>query len=119
MLCFCEKAKNIKEKVMGNFLLAITSSPGDTLLVCVLGIGIVFIGLALMIGVVYLMNFIVDKLSGKTTQKKAEPQKQPTVATNEVIPNREELAAAICAAIAEEEGTDISAIRVLSIKKVN
>ena len=36
----------------------------------------------------------------------------------EVIENRQELLAAICAAIAEENGVDISAIRVVSFKRV-
>lgn len=102
---------------MANTLLAIGTGFGDTMLVCALGIGVVFIGLAIMIGLVYLMNFITDKIfSGKKT-KKAE--NAPVVATQSTeIPNREEIVAAVVAAIAEEEGTDISAIRVLSFKKV-
>jgi hypothetical protein len=41
----------------------------------------------------------------------------PAVASA-VIENRDELVAAVCAAVAEENGTDISAIRVVSFKKV-
>ena len=40
----------------------------------------------------------------------------PAVA--EPIPNRQAMIAAISAVIAEELGTDISAIRILSVKKV-
>ncbi len=46
-------------------------------------------------------------------------QSQNTVKTKEeAIENRQEVLAAVCAAIAEENGTDISAIRVISFKKV-
>ena len=84
--------------------------------VVVLGIGVVFLGLVLLIGCVYLMNFLVEKFSKKEEAKPATTESAPTV--NDEIPNREELVAAVCAAIAEEEGTDITAIRVVSIKKV-
>lgn len=84
--------------------------------VVVLGIGVVFLGLVLLIGCVYLMNFLVEKFSKKEEVKPATTESAPTV--NDEIPNREELVAAVCAAIAEEEGTDITAIRVVSIKKV-
>ena len=84
--------------------------------VMVLGIGVVFSGLVILIGCVYLMNFLVEKFSKKEETKPKPVESVPTV--SDEIPNREELVAAVCAAIAEEEGTDISAIRVLSIKKV-
>lgn len=85
--------------------------------VCFFGIAVVFVGLVILIGLIYLMNFICDKLIKDKAPKKAE--NAPVVsANNDVILNREELVAAVCAAIAEEEGTDISAIRVVSIKKV-
>jgi hypothetical protein len=38
--------------------------------------------------------------------------------TNAPIENREEIVAAVCAAVAEEEGVDISALRVVSFKKL-
>ena len=99
------------------FLKAIGTGFGDTMLVCALGIGVVFIGLAIIIGLVYLMNFITDKIFSGKKAKKAESVPVVTTQSTE-IPNREELVAAIIAAVAEEEGKDISAIRVLSIKKV-
>ncbi len=86
--------------------------------VCFFGIAVVFAGLVLLIALVYLMNFISDRFDKSKAPKNKESA--PVVsAGNDVIPNREELTAAICTAIAEEEGTDISAIRVISIKKVN
>lgn len=89
--------------------------------VCIMGIAVVFAGLIVLIGLVYLMNFVCDKVFKSKGASKSQNQQQAVVTqqTSDVIPNREELVAAICAAIAEEEGTDISAIRVLSIKKVN
>jgi len=89
----------------------------STAFVCFFGVSVVFVGLVILIGLVYLMNLVCDKFVRDKAPKKADA---PVVANanNDVIPNREELVAAVCAAIAEEEGTDISAIRVVSIKKV-
>ena len=85
--------------------------------VCFFGVAVVFVGLVLLIGLVYLMNLICDKLfSDKPAEKKAEAV-APAVSAE--IPNRGELVAAVVAAIAEEEGTDISAIRVVSFKKLS
>ncbi|MBR2025054.1 MAG: OadG family protein [Clostridia bacterium] len=84
--------------------------------VCFFGVAIVFAGLAILIGLVYLMNYLCDRFV-----KEIAPKKQMTVPTpvqTTEIPNREEIVAAVIAAIAEEENTDISAIRVLSFKKV-
>ena len=99
---------------MANTYLA-ASEPGLAF-VCFFGVAVVFCGLVILIGLVYLMNYLCDKFI-----KKAPPQKQtsnPAPVQSAVIPNREEIVAAVIAAVAEEEGTDISAIRVLSFKKV-
>ena len=53
-------------------------------------------------------------VASKPVEKKAEI---PAPVSAE-IPNRSEIVAAVCAAIAEEEGKDISAIRVVSFKKL-
>ena len=104
--------KIVRRKIMAQTLLEAPSLA----FVCFFGVAVVFVGLVVLIGLVYLMNFICDKLVKDKEPKKAAA---PVVsANNDVIPNREELVAAVCAAIAEEEGTDISAIRVVSIKKV-
>ena len=42
----------------------------------------------------------------------------PVAAPAAVEPNRQELVAAVSAAIAEELGTDITGIRILSLKKI-
>ena len=53
-------------------------------------------------------------------QNTQAPVITPTVnaVSAERIENKQEILAAVCAAIAEENGTDISAIRVLSFKKI-
>lgn len=94
-------------------------------LVCLIGIAVVFIGLAIIIGLVELMNLVTTKLEKKSkveSNKKTEEAPRPHARKQEnvslEIENRDEIVAAICAAVAEEEGTDISAIRVVSLKRV-
>lgn len=89
-------------------------------LVCLIGIAVVFVGLVIIIGLVELMNLVTTKAeSKKKADDKEEAQSAPaqTVSTG-VIENRDEIVAAVCAAVAEENGTDISAIRVVSFKKI-
>ena len=92
--------------------------------VCFLGISVVFIGLACLIGIISLMNALVSHKNPATKKdthihnengshtSKAAPASAP-------IENRGEIIAAVCAAVAEENGTDVSAIRVISFKKIN
>lgn len=109
---------------MGNLFLTasgVEQSTGETnvALVCFMGIGIVFVGLVLIIGLVELMTFICNKLAGKTEVKSSAPQVvKPQAVQSAAIENRGEIIAAVCAAVAEENDTDISAIRVISFKKV-
>ncbi|MBQ7906763.1 MAG: OadG family protein [Clostridia bacterium] len=110
------------------FLTAGTTPPPATeetpvWLVCVLGIVVVFIGLIAIIGLVELMTFICNKISNAVAEKEEKAAPAPVATTPAPTPvgaieNRGELVAAICAAVAEEEGTDISAIRVVSLKKL-
>ncbi len=95
---------------------AMGSEPA-TWFVCLMGIAVVFVGLILLIGIVYLMNGITGK-RGEQAQPVASPAPAAPTAALPVIENRQEIIAAVCAAIAEENGTDISAIRVLSFKKI-
>lgn len=92
-------------------------------IVCLIGVVVVFIGLACIIGLVELMTFICNKLLDGGSKKKAKgvsaPSAPASVAAPVAVENRGEIVAAVCAAIAEEEGTDISAIRVISFKKVS
>ncbi len=94
-----------------------TSQPSNLFVVC-LGIGVVFIGLICIVILCKILSAICA-LGEKKTDVKA-----PAIATStkvepaKPIENRQEIIAAVSAAIAEELGTDISAIRILSFKKI-
>ena len=80
--------------------------------VVVMGVCTVFIVLVLIIGLCYLLALACK-------EKKTEKANTPTdTVSTETIPNRAEFVAAVSAAIAEYSGTDASAIRILSIKKL-
>lgn len=82
------------------------------LFVCLMGVGTVFVGLVCLIVLTTLMGRVL-----KGSQKPA-PAPVPVAAPAAPEANREELVAAISAALAEELGTDITGIRILSMKKV-
>ena len=121
---FYEKPLKIRsEKMLKNLLLLADTGITDiTWIGCILGIGVVFLGLVCIIGIIELMNLIVSKIEGAKKPASQETATSvapsPAPAVNAPIENREELVAAICAAVAEENGTDISAIRVVSFKKL-
>ena len=104
---------------MEKFLLFANNGDPKTWIVCLIGVGVVFLGLAALIGIIELMNRVCDKLAKK---KAATPVAQPVQAAAPVVSapveNRQEIIAAVCAAVAEENGTDISAICVVSFKKL-
>ena len=81
--------------------------------VVVMGLATVFIVLTLIIVLCSLLGLLF-RGSGK---KEAE-QKSAAAPVADEIPNRPEFVAAVSAAIAEMSGTNASAIRVLSIKKL-
>ena len=87
--------------------------------VVLMGIGTVFFGLVCIILLCYIMSFFVQKLSKPevaiTSTPTAAPAPTPAKAT---IANRQEFIAAVSAVIAEELGTDVSAIRILSVKEL-
>ena len=97
----------------------------SNLFVCLMGMGVTFIGLICLILLITLMGKIVG---GGTAAKTAEPSPSAAPAAPaapasvspavRAIPNRGELVAAVSAAIAEDLGTDISAIRILSLTPV-
>ena len=87
--------------------------------VVLLGIVIVFIGLVAIILLCEFMNYIYDKVvQGKTPKAEKVSASTEAPAAPLAIPNREEFIAAVSAALAEEMGEDISAIRILSVKKL-
>lgn len=86
--------------------------------VVVLGVGVVFLGLlciVILCKIVSAFCNIGKKKDTASTQVTAAPQ---ISATSQPIQNRQEIIAAVSACIAEELGTDISAIRILSFKKI-
>ncbi len=90
---------------------AASGSP-DKWFVVGMGIGTVFVGLILLIILCKIIGFFCQ-LSGR----KSSVSEQPKAVSNE-IENRGEIIAAVATALAEELGTDVSAIRILSFKKI-
>ncbi len=86
----------------------------SSLFVCVMGMGIVFFGLICLIVLTMIMGKLVSRFAPPAVPAPAAPV--PVAAAPEV--NRQEIAAAVSAAIAEELGTDITGIRILSMKKL-
>lgn len=89
--------------------------------VVMLGMGIVFIGLICIVILCVMMGKIVRILEKKDVTPAAPAVSAEPVAPAapvEAIPNRGELVAAISCCLAEELGTDVSAIRILSLKKM-
>ena len=83
-------------------------------MVILLGVGIVFLGLICLVIVCSIFG-LIGKATNRSKKKKEEII--PAAAKEEEIPDRQEFVAAVSAAIAEELGTDVSAIRILSIKR--
>ncbi len=104
-----------------------TLSFSDTLAKSGIGIIIVFIGLICLIALVVLMGKIFGLLKGMSERSAGSiAPATPTAAAVPAAPvapvaeieNRDELIVAFSAAVAEELGTDVSAIRVLSFREI-
>ena len=94
-------------------------------IVVLMGMGIVFVGLICIVLLCSLMSKVVkilEKMNESAPAPAAAPVAAPAVApvaaVQAPVENRQELVAAISAALAEELGTDVSGIRILSLKKV-
>jgi sodium pump decarboxylase gamma subunit len=85
----------------------------SNLFVVLMGVGTVFVGLVCIILLVSLMGWLCRKF-----QKPASSPAVPAAVPQRQISNGGEVLAAISAAIAEELGTDVSAIRITSIRRV-
>ena len=80
--------------------------------VVVMGLGTVFVVLILIIGLCWILSLVCR-------ERKQEPAEvEPATSSPAPTVNRGELAAVVAAAISEYTGTDASAIRILSIKKI-
>lgn len=83
------------------------------LFVCLMGMGTVFFGLICLVALSTLMSAVLRSV-GKQPAVPAPPVPAQTVpATGAITP---ELIAAISAAVAEDLGTDVTGIRILSVK---
>lgn len=81
--------------------------------VVVMGLVTVFVVLTLIIGLCYLLAYFC-----RVGSKNESAAVSAAPAPESTIPNRAEFVAAVSAAVAEASGTDASAIRILSIKKL-
>ncbi len=91
-----------------------TMEAGDAGFVVLMGIGTVFVGL---ICIIILCNIVGSFFKNKKDSSAKAVTAAP-VAVAQPIANRQELIAAISAVAAEELGTDVSAIRITSFKKL-
>lgn len=87
----------------------------SNLFVCLMGICTVFIGLICIIVLVSAMSAVVRATDKAMTKPAPAVTAVPAADRDQVSPA---MVAAVSAAIAEEMGTDISAIRIVSFKKV-
>ena len=88
----------------------------EVLFVVGMGLSTVFIGLICIIILCKMIGFFCRS---KTDSEKVQNQAKPVANdTQKPIQNRQEIIAAVSAVCAEELGTDISAIRILSFKKL-
>lgn len=85
-----------------------------SLFVCLMGMGTVFFGLICLIA----LTTIMGKIVGGRAVPAAMPAPAAAPVSAAAEPNRQELVAAVSAAIAEELGTDITGIRIVSMKKL-
>lgn len=85
----------------------------SNLFVVLMGVGTVFVGLICLIVLVSLMGWLCRK-----TEKTPAAPPAAAPAAPDARSNAGEIVAAISAAIAQESGTDVSAIRIVSIKRI-
>lgn len=85
-----------------------------SLFVCLMGMGTVFFGLICLIVLTMIMGKIVGGRAAPAVAAPAPAAAVPAAPEG----NRQEIAAAVAAAVAEELGTDITGIRILSMKKL-
>jgi len=81
--------------------------------VCLMGMGTVFFGLVCLVFLTLLMGRIVRSLHREPAPETLRQEHLPVAAEN-----REEMVAAVSAALAEALGTDITGIRILSMTKL-
>ena len=83
--------------------------------VCLMGLGTVFVGLTCIIILCQVMSFLCMR---SEAHKPVISSETPAPKSTSPIPNRGEFVAAVSSAIAEDLGEDVSAIRIISITKL-
>ncbi len=87
--------------------------------VVVLGIGTVFFGLICLVLLCKIIGLFCDASAKKQENNTAVSNTPaPAVNASQPIENRQEIIAAVSAVIAEELGTNIEALRIISFKKI-
>lgn len=87
--------------------------------VCIMGIGTVFVGLISIVAICKIMSLVVGGTSKKAAKAVSETVKStPQAAADLPIQNKQAIIAGTCAVIAQELGTEVSNIKVLSFKRV-
>ena len=89
----------------------------EILTTVLLGVGTVFAGLVVIILLVMLLRLFAGNKQ-ENPAPVAVPAAAPAAPQKAEIANRQEFVAAVSAVLAEELGTDVSAIRIHSIKKI-
>ena len=88
----------------------------NSFFVCLMGIGTVFFGLVCIILLTKAMSAVCGR--GSQTAAPAAPAAAPAPAAKAAPAEDASLIAAVSAVIAEEMGTSVSGIRILSMKKI-
>ncbi len=85
--------------------------------VCLMGMGTVFIGLICIVFICSVISFVIRLFTKKSPAAVATATNVAS-AISLPIQDKQAIIAGTCAVIAEELGTDVSNIRVLSFKRV-
>ncbi len=88
--------------------------------VVLMGLGTVFVGLIAIIFICKIMGALCQIFIKEDTKTEPIAAQTSAIAPAQPAPveNKQEIIAACCAAIAEELGTDVSGIKVVSFKRV-
>lgn len=90
----------------------------DNSTVIFLGLGIVFMGLVCLIIIITVLGAIMKRANKKKAAAEPAAAAAAAAPAQTVIPNKSEFVAAVSVAVAEENGTDVSRIRIHKIEKV-
>ena len=86
--------------------------------VCLMGMGTVFIGLICIVLICNIMSIVMRGFSKKDSKPAPAASVAASAPVNVPIQEKQAIIAGTCAVIAEDLGTDVSNIRVISFKRV-